>query len=64
MKPAKLPIQIQITGYIQDFLSRFAEAVLQGYEVLHIPYSPIATTSGVLMVTMELPSPTTSNGNA
>lgn len=55
-KPAKLPVQIQLTGYIADFLAKFATATLQGYQVLHIPYSPIATTSGMLMCTMELPA--------
>lgn len=54
-KPAKLPIQIQITGYVADFLSKFSEATLQGYQLLHIPYSPIATPSGMLMATLQLP---------
>lgn len=54
MSKPRLPEQLQITGYVADFLAQFAEAVLQGYRVLHVPYSPVAMPNGLLMATMQL----------
>lgn len=56
MSKAKLPEKIQITAYVADFLSQYAEAILQGYRMLQVPYSPVAMPNGLLMATMQLPS--------
>lgn len=56
MSKSKLPDQVQITGYVADFLTQYAEAILQGYRVLQVPYSPVAMPNGLLMVTMQLPA--------
>ena len=56
MSKPKLPEQIQITAYVADFLSQYANAILQGYQVLQVPYSPVAMPNGLMMVTMQLPA--------
>ena len=53
---SKLPEQIQLTGYVADFLTRFADALTNGYQVVPNPYSPVALPNGLIMCTLALPT--------
>lgn len=54
MSKAKLPKEIQISAYINEFLIEYAEAVKNGYEIVPSFYSPLVTPTGLIMVNMEL----------
>lgn len=54
-KAPKLPQEIELSGYVDDFLTEYAKALQNGYQIIRGPFSPCQTPTGLLMVKMGLP---------